>query len=202
MKILAVADIHGDKNLVRKLAEKADREKVDIVIICGDLTFFEHDLEGIIGPFKEKNKKVVLIPGNHETIATTDFLAKLYSPKTYNLHGYSILVDSVGLFGCGSGNVGMFTLDDDDIRKVLDKAHQGIEKAKKKVMITHMPPFDTELDNIGFDNVGSRGIRDAIEKIQPDFCLCGHIHETMNKKDNIGKTKVINVGREGAIITL
>ena len=68
-------------------------------------------------------------------------------------------------------------------------------------MITHIPPFGTKLDNLGVFT-GSKGIRKVIEESQPDFCLCGHIHETAGLKDLIGKTKIINVGKEGTIINL
>ena len=34
MKILAAGDIHGDITLARKLAKKAKKNKVDLVILC------------------------------------------------------------------------------------------------------------------------------------------------------------------------
>ena len=99
MKILAAGDIHGDTKLAKELADKAEKEKVDLVVLCGDLTMGEMSTENIIGPFVKKHQKVVLIPGNHETIATADFLAELYDVK--NLHGYYIKYKDIGLFGCG-----------------------------------------------------------------------------------------------------
>ena len=44
-----------------------------------------------------QNQKVLLIPGNHETIATADFLAELYGMK--NIHGYSVEYGDVGPTG-------------------------------------------------------------------------------------------------------
>ena len=41
MKILAAGDIHGDTNLARELATKADKEKVDLVILCGESNWAE-----------------------------------------------------------------------------------------------------------------------------------------------------------------
>ena len=87
LRILAAGDIHGDSSLTKKLAEKAKKEKVDLVILTGDLTFAERSLKNIIGPFVKVDKRVLLIPGNHETIATANFLAELY-PNTKNIHGY------------------------------------------------------------------------------------------------------------------
>lgn len=199
LRILAASDIHGDKKLVSRLADKAEKKQVDLVVLCGDITFFETDVGGLIGPFERKKKKVILVPGNHETVATADFLAKMYS-HTYNIHGYSIKIGDVGFFGVGSGNIGIFQLDEKEIKSILKKAAKGVRDAKKKVMVTHIPPYDTKLDDLGWAKAGSKSIRDVIEEVQPNFCLCGHIHETFGKQEMIGKTKVINVGRKGKVI--
>ena len=53
----------------------------------------ETSTDNIIGPFKKRHEKVLLIPGNHETVATADFLAELYDVT--NLHGYSIKHEDV-----------------------------------------------------------------------------------------------------------
>src|SRR3989338_4033777 len=87
-KILAAGDIHGDTIQAERLAEKAEKEKVDLVVLCGDLTYAERSTDNIIGPFAKRKQKVLLIPGNHETVATADFLADLYGVK--NIHGYSV----------------------------------------------------------------------------------------------------------------
>ena len=106
MKILAASDMHGDKKKIEQLVKKADKEDVDLVVLCGDLTFAEADLTGIVGPFKKIDKKVIILPGNHETFATTEFLAKQYAPGVYNLHGRSVLLyNEIGIFGCGSSNL-------------------------------------------------------------------------------------------------
>jgi Icc-related predicted phosphoesterase len=49
---------------------------------------------------------------------------------------------------------------------------------------------------------GSDAVRKAVEKFKPDILLCGHVHEAEGLEEVIGKTRVINVGRKGKIITL
>ena len=98
LKILAAGDIHGDNKLTRRLAERADKENVDLVILAGDITS-PIDTKNLIKPFKDKGKKVLLIPGNHDSFATADFLAELYGVK--NIHGYSVQYKDVGIFGAG-----------------------------------------------------------------------------------------------------
>ena len=75
MKILAAGDIHGDTRLAEKLAKRAEKENVDLVVICGDITQFEQSTDNLMKPFVERHEKVLIVPGNHESVATTDFLA-------------------------------------------------------------------------------------------------------------------------------
>jgi putative phosphoesterase len=98
MKILAASDIHGDSKLVKKLAEKADKEKVDLIVLCGDILGWQ-ETSGIIKPFKDKNKKVLIIPGNWDSFATTDFLAQMYGVKNekeaLNAEKMKIIFDTI-----------------------------------------------------------------------------------------------------------
>ena len=200
MRILAASDLHGDRELVKALAKKAKKEEVDLVVIAGDLTFWEQNLEGLVGPFKDVKKKVLIIPGNHETVATTDFLSKLYQPNTYNLHGYSMTFDSVGFLGCGGATIGLFKVDDNTVFETLKRVNESIKEIEKKVMVVHMPPHNTKLDIIGEYNTGSEGVRRAIEEIKPSLCICGHIHETGGLEDKIGNTRIINAATSKGVI--
>ena len=85
IKILAASDIHGNSKVVANLVKKAEKENVDLVVLCGDIVGFR-ETNNIIKPFKDKNKKVLIIPGNHDTNETINFLSSLY--KIRNLHGY------------------------------------------------------------------------------------------------------------------
>jgi Icc-related predicted phosphoesterase len=200
MKIFAASDLHGDLELIEELAKKA--EEADLVVLCGDLTFAESSLEGLIGPFKKTGKPVLIVPGNHESIAAINFLASLYSPGVYNIHGTGVVFGKVGFFGCGLSDIGFFSMDDSETEKTLLKAHDFVKKARKKVMVTHSPPYDTKLDELGWVKAGSKGIRRAIENLKPDLCLCGHIHETFGFEDKIKNTRIINVGRNGKLLKI
>jgi Icc-related predicted phosphoesterase len=200
MKILASGDIHGDTKLAEKLAERAEKEHVDLVILCGDLTMAEMSTDNLIGPFKKRHQKVLLIPGNHETIATADFLAQLYGAT--NLHGYSIKSGDVGLFGCGGANIGLFQLDEKEIFDLLKKGHEYVKDMKKKIMVTHVHPTGTLMEKFTDFFPGSDGIKKAVDEFKPDILLCSHVHEAEGIEEKIGKTKVINVGKKGKIIEI
>ena len=202
MKILAASDIHDDKKTIEDLIKLAEDEKVDLIILAGDLTFGESNVLNIVGPFKKGGKPIIIIPGNHETDATVDFWVKKYSPGVYNLHGNAMKIYDIGIFGVGGANIGLFQLDDSEFFEMLEKANKKVKDARIKIMVTHAPPYGTKVDMIGLSHVGSKGIREAIEKLKPNLCLCGHIHETFGIEDKIGKTKIINVGRKGTIIEI
>ena len=198
MKILAAGDFHGRKDLAEKLADQAEKEDVDLVILNGDIVE-EESPEGIIGPFVKKNKKVILIPGNHETIATTDFLAERYGAT--NLHGYYIKTNEVGIFGCGgTPNMGLTPLTDKEMYDHLKKGFEKIKDLKTKIMVTHVHPADTEMEKFSDFVEGSQGLKKAIDKLQPDMVICGHVHEAEGIEEKIGKTLVLNVGKKGKII--
>jgi Icc-related predicted phosphoesterase len=199
MKILAAGDLHGDARVAQELAERAEKENVDYVILCGDITYAEQSTEGLVGPFIAKGKKVILIPGNHETIATADFLAELYGAK--NLHGYAIKTkDKIGIFGCGGANIGLSQLSEDEIFEKLKQGFENIKDLSKKIMVTHVHPSETKMEKFTSFFPGSPGVTKAIKQFKPDFLLCSHVHEAEGIEEKIGNTRILNVGKKGKII--
>lgn len=199
MKILAFSDTHGDVKKIRELAEKSEKENVDLVVMCGDFTYFDELPPYLIKPFKDKGKKVLLIPGNHETKQTADFLAAFYDIR--NLDGKYVFYDDIAFFGCGGANLPLNIVSEKDLVYTLKSVNSKIKKARKKVMITHLHPMNSRLDRF-VPNSGSRGLRSIIEEIQPDLLICGHIHEASGTEDMIGKTRVVNVAKTSKIIEI
>jgi len=199
-KILAIGDIHGDTGLVKKLAERAKKENIDIVILAGDLTFAETSVQDIIGPFAKAKKDILIIPGNHEAISTTDFLSQMYAPYAKHLHGYSFQKNGVGFFGAGTADVGIDSLKEGKIFNLLKKSHNKIKDLKKRIMVTHMHPENSKSEFSGWP--GSKGIRKAIEQFKPDFAIHAHIEEASGLEENIGKTRVINVARKAKVFEI
>lgn len=203
LKILAVGDLHGDSSKASKLAKIALKEKVDLVVLAGDLTFGEERIDYLIGPFVKNKLRVLFVPGNHESLATAEFLENLYKPYAKNLHGDGISFEEIGFFGAGSAPIGPFFLSEKEIYKALCKGFERIKKSKKKIMVTHSHPAGTTMEKLGVSFVkGSDAVRKAIEKFKPDIAIVSHVHEASGIEEKIGKTKVINVGKEGKIIII
>src|SRR3989344_633126 len=196
-KILAASDIEGDKEATRKLVIKAEKENVDLVILAGDLTGF-HESDEILKPFIDKGKKVIFVPGNHDSSEMARFLTELYGAK--NVGDNYVVYDNVGIFGIGSpdGEIAMR-----DERKAFEKLKKNFEKIKsleKKIMVSHLHAAGTKSEFSGVP--GSMALRKAIKEFQPDVFLSGHIHEAEGLYDVIGKTRVFSIGKKGKIIEI
>ncbi len=199
-KIMAIGDIHGDTGLVKKLAQKAKDEKVDLVIIPGDITLLDQSVKDLIGPFTKVHKKVLLVPGNHEATPTIDFLAQAY-PNVKNIHGAGIKENDLGIFGAGyDPKVGPFWTGDKEILKALEQGHDKIKNMKKKIMVTHATHEGGIAHKLGFGT--SKAVKKAIEKFKPDLVLSGHIHEIGGIEEQIGKTRIINVAKKPIIFEI
>ena len=194
-----MGDIHGDTGLVRRLVERAKREEVDIVILAGDITQAEMSTDYIVGPFIQAKKQVLIIPGNHESLATIDFLAEAY-PNTKNIHAGSFKSNNLGIFGAGTANMGVHQIGDENIFKALKKGHEEIKDAKRKVMVTHIHHYGSKAEMFGFE--GSHAVSRAIEKFSPDVLISAHIHEASGMEEMVGKTLVINVSRKEKIFEI
>lgn len=200
VKILATGDWHGDTRRPETLAEVAAQENVDMVILGGDLVNHQKDTTNLIGPFLKKGRKVSFVWGNHDGPDLAEFWQNAY--KITNLHGYGIVVGDVGFFGCGGANVGLDQFTDEEMFQYIMQAHEKVKHAKKKVLVTHVHPSGTIGEKFSRYVVGSKGVRKAIDVLQPDVHITCHVHEAEGIEDKIGKTKIIHVGRNGKVLTV
>lgn len=195
-KILAAGDFHGDSSVTKKLAEKAAKEKVDLVILTGDITS-PIETKNLFKPFLEKEKRVVFVPGNWDSTENINFLSQLYRIK--NIGDHYVKYDNIGIFGIGSPDWQM-ELDDEKAYEKLKKDFEKIKDLEKKIMVSHLHAAGTKSEFSGV--AGSKALRKAIERFQPDIFLSGHIHEAEGLSEKIGKTRIYSVGKKGTVIEL
>ena len=196
LKILAAGDFHGDSATAKKLAEKAKKEKVDLVVLLGDITGMI-PTKNLIKPFTDRKQKVIFVPGNWETKADADRLSKIYGIK--NIDKNYVIYKGTGIFGMGSADWALYP-DEEQTLKHLQKQHEKIKNLEKTIMISHLHAAGTKSELSGIP--GDEGIRRAINKFQPNLFIAGHIHELEGVEEKIGKTKVVNVGKKGRIFEI
>ncbi len=196
LKILTAGDLHGDASISKKLAERAEKEKVDLVILTGDLTGMIHT-KNLIQPFLDRHQRVVFIPGNWETKSDAEAISKKYNIK--NLEKNYLVYNGVGIFGVGSADWALFP-EDERTFKTLKKDFDKIKNLEKKILISHLHAAGTKSELSGIP--GNAGLRKAIDEFQPDLFIHSHIHELEGADEKIGKTRVVNVGRKGKIFEI
>ena len=102
-------------------------------------------------------------------------------------------------------------LDEDALYKRIDRLASQLERPRQAIFNLHVPPYDTGLDTarevdenltLVLHNdqpheipVGSRAVRELIERYQPVVSLHGHIHESRGEA-RLGRTLALNSGSE------
>ncbi len=196
MKILAFVDLHGDKDALDKIKEKS--KQVDLVLCAGDLTFFEQDLDYFLEELNKLGKKVLIIPGNHESEENLVELTKDLE-NVYQIHKGMFVKDEYLILGYGGGG---FSMTDKGFYKVGESFKKNIKENTKVIFMIHGPPYGTQLDIMNGEHVGNRTTRAFINDTKPAIVIFGHLHEYGGKEDCIGETKLINPGPEGKIIEI
>lgn len=197
MKLLAFVDLHGDIKLFRELISRAKKNDIDLVLIAGDLTVFEGNLKYMLGKLNAIGKKILLIPGNHESEKSLRETVKDYE-HCVDLHEKALKVKGYIFLGYGEGG---FALEDAEFRKIARHWYGEYQK-EKIILVVHAPPFGTQLDRLDNRYAGNKDIRSFIERIKPKLVVCGHLHENAGKVDKIGETQIINPGWEGMVVEL
>lgn len=197
MRIIAFGDVHMNYSTLQGIP---DFGKADLVIVTGDLTNFGNRdaAKEVISAIRILNPNVYAQPGNLDDASVMAYLDEL----GVNLHGRGIVVQGVGIFGVGGSNPTPFNtpteFSEEEIGRLLEQGYAAVADAAVKIMVPHAPPYNTAADKISNGmHVGSKAVREFIERVQPDFCLTGHIHEA-KAVDRIGKTTILNPGMFGA----
>ena len=193
MKILAFTDIHSNINYLRVISSLSKKEKPDLVICSGDISFFSTGINKIKKEIAYFGKTTLLIHGNHEN---SSFIDRLSSKMIINIHKNAFEFKKFKFLGYGGGG---FEQED---RKLEDYFDNIKCELKNWVLVTHAPPFGTKLDIIGKNHVGSKSIRRIIERYRPKLNICGHLHENFYVKDKVSQTMIINPGFLGSIIKI
>ena len=245
MKLIYTADLHGNGEFYKRLLKKAEEEKVDAVIIGGDLCprigesihqkihnqrlFMEDFLFPLLGDFKKINAKceIYLILGNDDfriNMPALENAEKSNVIKSIHMKSEK-LNENINIAGYSFVNPTPFRLKDweksdfgnDEMpRQLFNEEIRSIEKEggtikndlealknmsnpKSTIYVIHTPPLDTKLDIITTGiHVGSKAVKEFIEKEQPFLALHGHIHESPKMSgswsDKVGSTLCINVG--------
>ena len=193
MRILAFSDLHHARARAAALVQASGA--ADLVIGAGDFCNMRQDLPAAMTLLSGIAAPMVVVPGNAESF---DELADAAHAGTTVLHGTGCQIGGLALFGLGYGvPVTPFGAWSCDLSETDAAAMLAMCKAAD-ILITHSPPKGVADRTSGGQSVGSVAVRDAINRIQPQLALCGHIHDSWGQEGMIGATRVVNLGPGGA----
>ncbi|MFB6145861.1 MAG: metallophosphoesterase [Candidatus Nanohaloarchaea archaeon] len=195
MRVLLLTDIHGHHGKLEKII---NREKFDAILCAGDLgdakefDDYEVNLGHVLDAMDQTGKMAKAVPGNMDK---EEVCVRKLIERRMNIHKKIASFEKFEAVGFGGGKTPFDTFfepDGSDIRNAISTLH-GRMKADKKVAVIHQPPFDTRLDTIENEHVGSEEVRELIEETDFDLVLTGHIHEARGV-DELGSTRLVNPG--------
>ena len=151
------------------------------------------DIRKVLQELEAYKIKIYAQIGNMDSLQADRYL----SDNNMNLHRKLIKFDTIALFGMGGSLPTPFgtksEFSEEFYRENL-KQFLPLPKDLLTVFVSHNPPYGTACDRLkNGKHVGSKAVLEFIQDYQPDFCICGHIHES-RAKDRIGKTTVYNLG--------
>lgn len=191
---IAIGGIHDDVSQIENIPGIT---KAQAILISGDIANrgSRDEAEALLTKIEHFNAKILAQIGNMDTRQVEGFLDE----RGFNVHGRATnLGFGVGLVGVGYSTPTPFgtpsEVSDTQIRVWVDQTGEQARDFEDLILMAHNPPFNTLTDRVRCGQpVGSRAVRQFIEKHQPHVCITGHIHES-RAVDWLGKTRVINPG--------
>lgn len=197
MKILVFSDIHGDKTALNRLMDT----EADMYVAAGDLSTFARGLDALAPILARRAEKIWILPGNHENASQIESYCAQHGFHT--LHGKSLAINGMHLAGLGHSNPTPFHTPGEDSEDTIAANLSAFGALNPLALICHCPPLDTPLDEASpGKHFGSRAVREFLDAHQPEWFICGHIHEAAGRDVKIGKTRGVNAGKQGYLLEL
>ncbi len=199
MRLVCFGDIHMAFRAIERLGPVL--ATADVAILTGDLTNFgePEDAARVVAAVRTHCPQVLAVTGNLDMLWVIDALRA----DGISLHGDGRRFGDLGVFGCGGSNITPMDtpteFEEHELSAILERGHDVVADAPRRLMICHTPPYDTRLDRLmNGTPVGSAAVRTFIETRRPHVAVVGHIHEGRGI-DRVGDTLVVNPGalREG-----
>jgi Icc-related predicted phosphoesterase len=197
LKLLIFSDIHNDwKTLEGLLAAQAD-----YCFAAGDQVTWAKGFDRCGEILSRRGNQVYVLPGNHESAEDVASMCARFG--LHNFHGRHIQIGRWNVAGLGYSSPTPFGTPGEYSEPDMAARLAKFASLDPLILICHAPPYGTALDQIrpGL-HAGSRAVREFIEKSQPQYFFCGHIHEAEGVEIRIGRTVARNVGKAGYLLEL
>ncbi len=197
MKLLIFSDIHNDWNALERLLET----EADYYIAAGDQVTWSRGIEQCGEILAARGDRVYVLPGNHESAGQVAGMCARHG--LHNLHERYFEAGPYQVAGLGYSNPTPFHTPGEYSEMQIGERLQKFARLSPLVLVCHCPPEGTALDRVRPGvHAGSTAVREFIERHQPAWFFCGHIHEAAGVSTEFGRTRAINVGKQGYLLEL
>ena len=197
LRLLIFSDIHNDWKTLESLLNV----EADYYIAAGDQVTWSKGIDACGKIRQSRAGRVYVLPGNHESADQVAGMCARYG--LHNFHERHFELGPWHIAGLGYSNPTPFNTPGEWSEPRIAERLQRFAELDPLVLVCHAPPYGTALDQIrpGI-HAGSRSVREFIEKYQPAYFFCGHIHEAEGAVIHMGKTRAQNVGKAGYLLEL
>jgi hypothetical protein len=197
VKLLVFSDIHSDARALERLMAI----EADYYFCAGDLVNFSRRIDAMGEILAKRGDRVYVIPGNHETAEQVTDMCGRFGLNDF--HGQQKEIGGFHVVGLGYSNPTPFDTPGEYSEEEIERRLHQFDGLKPMIAICHVPPLRTMLDRItNLRHAGSAAMRDFLQREQPRFFFCGHIHEAAGAQDKLGATSAMNVGKKGYLLDL
>lgn len=197
MNLLIFSDIHGDMAALKRLLDT----EADFYFAAGDLVNWGAGLNRIGPLFQPRAESTYVLPGNHESAEQIASFCGEF--QLHDFHGRTMKIGEYQVAGLGCSNPTPFDTPGEYSEAEIAERLRPFAGLRPLILICHCPPKDTPLDEAGKGkHFGSTAIREFIEREQPEYFFCGHIHEAAGVTATLGKTRCWNVGKKGYLLAI
>lgn len=187
-----LGDIHGETGNIHFIK---DLHKAQGIVLTGDIgkNGTLKDTVNVIQTLQQYHEVIYAQIGNVDSWQVDAYLTE----KHMNLHAKSTVCGNILFMGAGGSLPTPFATKSEFSEDFYAKQFKNfalLPKEKLTVLVSHNPPFGTKCDLLkNGTHAGSKAVLEFIQDYQPDFCICGHIHESRGK-DKAGRTQICNLG--------
>jgi Icc-related predicted phosphoesterase len=187
MKILALADLHAEESVLDRLRVISTKGEYDHILIAGDITnrgpiSYAEEVVELLG-----NERLFAVHGNMDPPPVLELLEE----KGVSVHGKKKSIGEWNIVGFGGSNPTPFNTPSEMSEEDIEKGVDRLKLDGFSIFLTHVPPYGV-MDTVGGTHIGSRAIRNVIERRKPLLNVCGHVHE-QEGQSVLGETLVVQL---------
>jgi Icc-related predicted phosphoesterase len=211
VRILAVSDIHSPKYLEEFSRSLSGLEKPDVFLLAGDIIHFGKTSEyrnviDAIDAHLGTGFPIIACFGNEEHEETREELVDMMNKRVIILDeeatGINVGTQRIGIIGTAAPHNRYYSrgVQDERISNIFKKRvtrmSQLLEATERDadliILLSHYSPLVESNNQDDMDSF-SWWISQAINDVQPNLVIHGHIHFSERLEVTVGKTRVINV---------